>query len=118
MMSRSDLVWTRAERDAWILSLPRDLGAAIEEDLGAAVDRALAANAVLLVLDFSSVTFADSAGVGALVDLMRRARERTIRVALVGTTGQPRLILERVGFLEIAPSFESVDEALRTTPRP
>jgi anti-anti-sigma factor len=101
-----------------VVSLPEELGAEIEEHLLPAVEPILASDARLLVLDFSAVEFANSAGIGALVDLLRRARERSLAVALAGVTGQPEIILRRVGFFTFATEYPSVDAALGGHPAP
>lgn len=108
----------RAQDGAWILSLPKELGAEAEELLVPAAEQALAGPARLLVLDFSGVTLANSAGIGVLVDLVRRARAASVPLALAAVGGQPRLVLERVGFLAAIPEYHSVDEALRRPPAP
>ena len=53
MPSRNDRVRVRTQDGAWIFSLPKDLGADVEEHLAPAVEQALAGDATLLVLDFS-----------------------------------------------------------------
>ena len=101
---------------AWVLSLPSAFGAEVEEDLVPAAEGAFAAGATRIVLDFASVELASSAGIGAIVDLLRRARERNVPVVLAAVKGQPRVILDRVGFLAVVPSYDSVDQALEGGP--
>jgi anti-anti-sigma factor len=112
MRRKSDGIRTRRYNEAWVVSLPTELGAEIEDELLPAIEPILLSDAQLLVLDFSSVKFANSAGIGTLVDLFRRARERNLRVAIAGASGQPEMILGRVGFFTFAHKYPSVQAAL------
>lgn len=118
MLPRSSAIPVRSQDGAWVLSLPGELGAEIEEGLIPAVERVLAGPANLLVLDFSGVTLANSAGIGVLVDLLRRARAVSVPVVVAAVGGQPRLVLGRVGFLAAVPEFASIADALRGPPAP
>jgi anti-anti-sigma factor len=54
-----------------------------------------------LVLDMSGVKFLDSAGVGALVQLLVHRRNRLQKFALVGLTQQGNAVLEVSGLLKL-----------------
>ena len=64
-----------------------------------------------LVIDLSGVPFMDSAGLGALIGGIRRAREAGGDVAVA--CGRPTLtrLLHTTGFDRIVPVTETVDEA-------
>jgi anti-anti-sigma factor len=66
-----------------------------------------------IVVDLSQVIFIDSAGLGVLVALIRRAREDG-HVAAVAVPGrQVRRLLEEVGFGRIAVIADSAEDAAR-----
>lgn len=116
MRPRSHRLRIRRVERAWVFSLPREFGAEAEDQLIPATDEALVAGAVSIVLDFGAVEIANSAGIGILVDLIRRARARNVAVVLATVRGQARVICERVGFFALLPSFDSVDEAIAAEP--
>jgi anti-anti-sigma regulatory factor len=95
-----------------VLHLPSGLGIETEESFGAAVDQALARTPSTLIIDFSTVKQANTAGIGLIVDLLRRSWDAGMTVAFAAITGQPALIIERVGLMERVPSFDSVAGAL------
>lgn len=66
----------------------------------------------LVVLDLTAVGFCDSAGLGALLGVVRRARERDGRVAIVTQGGQLRRLLDVVGLSRVVPVAASVDDAV------
>ena len=113
MASKSLRVNLRQIGSARIIDLPADLLAEIEEALLAAAEVVFASDAQLLVLDFSKVAYANSAGIGVLVILLQRAKSRGMPVVVTQVSGQPRIILERVGIPRYARVCESLDEALQ-----
>ena len=112
MGTESEDVGLRQEKTAWVFTLPPRLDAAVEDSLSPAVDRALAAPPRLLVLDFTRVVNAGSAGIGAIVDTLRRASARGATVVLACLRGQPRLVLERIGLTSHIKVYDSVEEAM------
>jgi anti-anti-sigma factor len=54
-----------------------------------------------LILDFSEVTHVDTTGAAALLETLNYAHEYSVRLRLVGVTGQPRLLLEPAQFDQI-----------------
>jgi anti-anti-sigma factor len=112
MTDRRHVVAVREEDAAWVVTLPGELGAEVEDSLVPAVERILASAPRLLVVDFSLVAVANSAGIGAIVDLVRRARERNVPIVLAALKGQPKLIVERIGLQRYAASYETVEAAL------
>jgi len=106
-------VTLREEPGGWVLTLPSRLDAPVEDSLVSAVERALESHARLLVLDFAGVTYASSAGIGAVVDTVRRAGARGAKVALASLQDQPRLVIERIGLTAHARAYDSVQGALR-----
>jgi anti-sigma B factor antagonist len=75
-------------------------------------------DAKAVVVDLSQVRFIDSAGLGVLVALIRRVRDRG-HVAAVAVPGrQVRRLLNEVGFGRIAVVADSVEDAARMVTRP
>lgn len=72
--------------------------------------RAEAANH--LILDLSGVSFLDSAGVGALVQLFVHRRSQGQAFALTGLTKQSSAVMQVAGLTKLLPIHASVEEAL------
>ena len=64
-----------------------------------------------LILDMSSVSFLDSAGVGALVQLFVHRRNQGKKFALAALTGQAIAIMQVSGLVKLLPIYASVAEA-------
>src|SRR5215469_10012825 len=65
-----------------------------------------------LVLDMSGVSFLDSAGVGALVQLFVHRRGLGKSFALAGLSKQSQAVMEVAGLTKLLPIHNSVEEAL------
>jgi anti-anti-sigma factor len=117
---RPESLGVRVSRDgdAWIVALPAEVRADVEDGLNAAGDQVLNAGAARIVVDLSAVVFANSAGVGALVVLVARARAKAVPLALAGPRGLLAVMLERSGLSGRAAMFDSVEAALSSPPRP
>ncbi|HXA00006.1 MAG TPA: STAS domain-containing protein [Candidatus Dormibacteraeota bacterium] len=66
-----------------------------------------------LVIDMSDVSFLDSAGVGALVQLFVHRRNQGQKFALAGLTGQATAVMQVSGLVKLLPIYASVAEAAR-----
>ena len=64
-----------------------------------------------LLIDLSSVPFMDSAGLGALIGGIRRAREAEGEVSVACSRPTLTRLLHTTGFDRIVPVTETVDEA-------
>jgi anti-sigma B factor antagonist len=64
-----------------------------------------------LVVDMSSVSFLDSAGVGALVQLFVHRRNQGQKFALAALTGQATAVMQVSGLVKLLPIYASVAEA-------
>ena len=71
-----------------------------------------------LLIDLSDVPFMDSAGLGALIGGIRRAREADGEVSVVCTRPTLTRLLHTTGFDRIVPVTDSVDAAVDTLLRP
>jgi anti-sigma B factor antagonist len=64
-----------------------------------------------LVLDMSGISFLDSAGVGALVQLFVHRRGQTKKMAVAALTTQGAAVLQVAGLTKLLPVFATVEEA-------
>jgi anti-sigma B factor antagonist len=82
-------------------------------DLRAAMSKALREGAGAVVVDLSQVTFIDSSGLGALVELHSRLRRRGRRLAVVAPGGSaPAVLLGLAGLRGRLPISETRRGAL------
>jgi anti-anti-sigma factor len=65
-----------------------------------------------LILDMGGVSFLDSAGVGALVQLFVHRRNDGRKFALAALTQQGNAVMQVSGLLKLLPVFPSVEAAL------
>jgi anti-anti-sigma factor len=65
-----------------------------------------------LILDLGGVSFLDSAGVGALVQLFVHRRSQGKTFALAGLTKQSGAVIQVAGLTKLLPIHASVEEAL------
>jgi anti-sigma B factor antagonist len=65
-----------------------------------------------LILDLGGVSFLDSAGVGALVQLFVHRRNQGKTFALTGLTKQSAAVIQVAGLTKLLPTHASVEEAL------
>lgn len=72
----------------------------------------LAADSSRLLIDLSDVAFMDSAGLGALIGGIRKAREADGAVAVACDRPPLTRLLHTTGFDRIVPVTESVEEAV------
>jgi anti-sigma B factor antagonist len=68
--------------------------------------------AAQLILDLEGVSFLDSAGVGALVQLFVHRRNLGQVFALTGLTKQSRAVIQVAGLSKLLPIYDTVEEAL------
>jgi len=65
-----------------------------------------------LVLDMSGVSYVDSAGVGALVQLFVHRRSQSKKLAVAALTTQGSAVLQVAGLTKLLPTFPTVAEAI------
>ncbi len=82
--------------NALIVRLPYALVADLEDSLLPGLDRELASQAVPVIVDFTHVEFANSAGMGVLVILLQRAQKHGVTVSFAAVQGQPRALFDRL----------------------
>src|SRR6516164_5486837 len=64
-----------------------------------------------LVLDMSGVSYVDSAGVGALVQLFVHRRSQSKKLAVAALTSQGTAVMQVAGLMKLIPTFATVEEA-------
>ena len=64
-----------------------------------------------LILDMSGVSYLDSAGVGALVQLFVHRRSKSQKFALAALTQQGVAVMQVSGLVKLLPTFTTVEEA-------
>ena len=69
-----------------------------------------------LILDMSGVSFLDSAGTGALVQLFVHRRNKGQTFALAGLGKQSAAVMQVAGLTKLLPIHASVEEALAAKP--
>jgi len=81
------------------------------ETVSAFLQETRAIDADKLVLDMGGVSFLDSAGVGALVQLFVHRRGQSKTLALAALTPQGKAVLQVAGLTRLLPHFATVEEA-------
>lgn len=64
-----------------------------------------------LILDMSGVSYLDSAGVGALVQLFVHRRSKSQAFALAALTAQGNAVMQVSGLVRLLPSFPTIEAA-------
>jgi anti-sigma B factor antagonist len=64
-----------------------------------------------LILDMSGVSYMDSAGVGALVQLFVHRRSKSQAFALAALTAQGNAVMQVAGLMKLVPVFPTVEAA-------
>lgn len=104
---------TRTEGGAFLVRIeePRLVYAALDSFLKQ-IAHHFEARQPVLVLDFAAVNYVDSAAIGCLMDLYRRASANQGRIALCGLMERVERMLRMTGAHEFIPFFPSAKEAL------
>ena len=99
--------------DAVIVRVEGDIDLANAHEVRSALESAPAASSVGMVVDLSSTGYVDSSGVAVLVGVAQEFSVRRQRVLLAAPrTGAVRRVLDIVQIDQLAPVYDSVDEAL------
>lgn len=98
--------------DAAVIKLTGELDHAAAERLTEAFERTIDRTHAHLVLDLAEVTFVDSAGLGALIGIERRARERRVALRTVSPPEHVRAVFRLSGVEPIGePTEHPTDES-------
>jgi anti-sigma B factor antagonist len=111
-----ELVCERAQ--ALVVTVAGEIDRSTVERVRAAVDAGLDQlhAGVVLIVDLTNVTFLESAGLQALVDVTETAQERGAPLRIV--VGHSRAVLRTIqltGLTEVLPLFDTVEHALQPT---
>ncbi|SEF37394.1 anti-anti-sigma factor [Amycolatopsis pretoriensis] len=94
-----------------VLSIGGDIDLAGAPRLRPAIEVALAQQAAILIVDLTEVSFLSSSGIGALVDIRRRAGEGTaVRVVATPVAARP---ISLTAVNQLMPVFGTLAEAIR-----
>ncbi|OPG02943.1 hypothetical protein B1L11_41405 [Microbispora sp. GKU 823] len=103
---------SRHDRDWVILTVTGDLDRSTAERLKAAVRTVWKVEPAGLVLDLAAVSFCDSAGLSALVYVLRGCQALDIGIALAAVEPRVERILSLTRLLSAFDRYQSVEEAL------
>jgi anti-sigma B factor antagonist len=99
--------------NAWVVTLRGEVDAysapSLREDLRVLVEER---GALVVVIDLSAVTFLDSSGLGAIVGVLRRLRERGGRLTIVEPESPASRIFEHTGLDAVLELYDRLDEAV------
>lgn len=65
-----------------------------------------------LVMDFSSVTFMDSSGIGTVIGRYKKVSELNGSICVAGIKNSVKKVFELSGMFKIIKSYENVNEAI------
>ena len=65
-----------------------------------------------IVVYLSRVEYLDSTGVGLFASLLKKAHENGKKLVFVGARGQPRAVLDIIGFDDLVEYYETQSDAL------
>lgn len=85
---------------AWQLAVTGDLDAETVDEFNTAIDDVISADAQLVVLDLTAVTFLDSTGLRGIVGASSLLTDRGGRLTVTGLSGAAQRVLELTGLLE------------------
>jgi anti-sigma B factor antagonist len=97
----------------WVVTLRGEIDAysapSLREDLHVLVEER---GALVVVIDLSAVTFLDSSGLGAVVGILRRLRERDGRLLVVEPESAASRIFEHTGLDAVLDLYRHRDDAV------
>lgn len=88
------LTFLNADEDRMTIQVTGEFDAVAAQNMRGQLERIAATWDGDIDLDLSMVDFIDSSGIGAIVFLGKRLRERDRRIALLGVSGQPREVIQ------------------------
>lgn len=102
------------QKQGWsIVSLPEEIDAQTVGDFEQGMTDLLPAEGrVRLILDFSGTQYIDSAGIGGVVRLFRRLKERQGLMVIASCRENVRKILNLINLQRFIPVFDTVEQAL------
>jgi len=99
--------------NAWVVTLRGEIDAysapSLREDLRVLVEER---GALVVVIDLSAVTFLDSSGLGAIVGILRRLRERDGRLTIVEPESAASRIFGQTGLDAVLELYGNRNDAV------
>jgi anti-sigma B factor antagonist len=104
---------------SWALAaLPDEIDMANAGRVEQALRRELAEGVRVLVIDMGATTFCDSLGLGALVQIWKRAQANGVEIRIVVPPGRVRRLMAVTRVDQVLPLYWSMGEALAGAPGP
>ncbi|MCI0694447.1 STAS domain-containing protein [candidate division KSB1 bacterium] len=101
----------RLEEKLAVVDLAGDVTSLAEKKLLAAYEKAVAQKVKCVVLNFSSVSYVNSAGMSILITLLTRSQNQSVTLRAFGLSPHFQKIFEMVGLLKYIPHFANEAEA-------
>ena len=105
-------VSTHVKEDIYVITLCGQFGYKAKLGLEVAILGAQEARAKHIILEFSEVSWVDSAGLGKLLLTYHHLNRRKVAISIVNPKPEIREILELVDIPRIVPIYASVEEAI------
>ncbi|RMH33520.1 MAG: anti-sigma factor antagonist [Nitrospirae bacterium] len=110
-------VSTRMNADIYVIALRGQLGHSAKLGLEVAILGAQEAHARHIILDFSDVTWVDSAGLGKLLLTYHHLNRKKVGISIVNPKPEVHEVLELVKLSQIVPIYLSIDDAVHAHAR-
>ena len=104
---------TQQEGEVTVVALRGSVAVADALELRNLLGTRLSDGTSRVLLDFSSVDFIDSAGIGVLVSARRRAQESGARIALAGVHGAVARVLQLTRTDRLLETHATVEDGVR-----
>ncbi len=103
----------KADTDRAVLSLQGEVDVANSHEVREAALALLGSGVRTLIVDLTKTDYLDSAGLGILVGLLKRARESELRMVIAGAQPQVRRLFEITRLNQVFPMHDDVASALQ-----
>ena len=102
---------TSFSNDTKLISLPSDFSGLAVDGFKDQFEEVAHGKQQSVVLDFSSTTFIDSSGIGAMVFLYKRIEKKGQKLSLLNVSGQPHKLMSLLRVDKTIPFIEQADIA-------
>ncbi len=114
-MIKRDFVVINKKNNTYILHFRGNLDSVAIGQLKIVLDTHLSDDYQNVIMDLGDVEFLDSTGVSLLASLLKKTHARGGKVIVARADGQPRAVLEMVGFDSLVAYTRDQEEALSMT---
>lgn len=101
----------RLEDSVALMDLKGDVTALAEKKILAAYERASAQKAKTVILNFSGVTYINSAGMAVIITMLNKAQAHNRKLRAFGLSPHFQKIFEMVGLLKHIPHYDDEQQA-------